>query len=86
MSGVIVATVSLTGLGVFLAVFGVVGAAKYLLMRHGPYQRDASGRPTSPLTRGAIANDRVFAVPLMLLGCVGVVLLIVSAVKYLIRG
>jgi hypothetical protein len=86
MSGVILASVSLWGLGLFLVVFGVVGVAKYFLMRYGPYQRDASGRPTSPLTRGAVANDRVFAVPLMLAGCVGVILLIVSAVKYLVQA
>lgn len=81
MSDVILASVSLTSAGLFLVLFGAFGAVKYLLMRYGTYQRDASGRPTNPLTRGTIKNDRLFAKPLMAAGGVGVVLLLVSAVK-----
>lgn len=75
------AAVPLSGLGLLLVILGVVGVAKYLLMRYGPYRRDASGQATNPLTRGAVRNDRRFALPLMMAGCVGVVLLIVSAAK-----
>jgi hypothetical protein len=81
MSGVILASVPLPGLGLFLVVFGVVGVAKYLGTSYGRYPRDISGRPTEPLGRGWYRVDRPIAIPLIVVGLVGVVLLIVSAAK-----
>ena len=78
---VVVASVSLTGLGFVLTAVGVVGLAKYLGTRYGRYPRDASGRPTGPLTRGWYKVDAPLAIPLMLVGCVGVVLLLASVVR-----
>jgi hypothetical protein len=77
----VTASVSLRGLGGLLTVFGAVGVAKYLGTRYGRYPRDASGRPIGPLTRGWYKLDAPLAIPLMVVGCVGVVLLIASAVK-----
>lgn len=77
----VTASIPVGGLGGLLTILGILGAVNYLLMRYGRYPRDASGRPTNPLTRGAVKNDRLFAIPLMVAGCVGVVLLLVSAVK-----
>jgi hypothetical protein len=72
---------SVAGAGFVLTLLGVVGAVLYLGTRHGPFARDASGRPISPLTRGPYKVDRPIAIPLIVVGIVGVVLLIVSAAK-----
>lgn len=81
MPSLVAASVSVAGLGFVLTAFGVIGVAKYLGTRYGRYSRDASGRPTGPLTRGAYRFDRPIAIPLIVVGCVGVVLLVVSAAK-----
>jgi hypothetical protein len=86
MWGVILATVPLLGLGLFLVLFGLFGVVNYFGWRYGRFSRDASGFPTGPLQRGWYKADR-FWTPLFLAGgCVGVVLLIASAVKYLIHA
>jgi hypothetical protein len=85
MPAVILATVSVTSAGLVFTAFGVVGVGKYLTNRYGRFSRDASGLPTEPLTRGWYKGDRLLAPPLIVVGCVGVVLLIVSAVEYLVQ-
>jgi hypothetical protein len=86
MAGVILATLSRsTSTGLVFTAFGVVGVAKYWTNRYGRFSRDASGLPTQPLQRGWYKADRLLAPPLIVVGCVGVVLLIVSAVNYLIQ-
>jgi hypothetical protein len=84
--GVILATVPLTSAGLVFTAFGLVGVAKYWANRYGRFSRDASGLPTQPLQRGWYKADRLLAPPLIVVGCVGVVLLIVDAVKYLIQA
>lgn len=72
---------SVAGAGFVLLMFGVVGLALYLFTRYGQFSRDASGRPISPLSRGPYKIDRPLAIPLLVIGLVGAVLLIVGALR-----
>jgi hypothetical protein len=66
--------------------FGLFGVLNYFGWRYGRFSRDASGLPTQPWQRGVYKADRLYTPLFLAAGCVGIVLLVASAVTHLLQA